>query len=115
MRMRRVPESYVLFIERLLTSRRTRLKFDGYTLDWMDVDNGIVQGDPLSMVLYLFYNVDLLTTSHKKELKIGYVNDVNFLVEGDDFDKAYARLSNMMLCEGGGFDWSCNHNLCFEL
>src|SRR6266481_2738115 len=115
MRMRRVPESYVLFIERLLTGCHTRLKFDGYTSDWMDVDNGIVQGDPLSMVLYLFYNADLLTTPHKKELKIGYVDDVNFLAEGDDFDEAYARLSDMMLCEGGGFDWSRDHNSCFEL
>src|SRR6266481_4665135 len=48
MRMRRVPESYVLFIEQLLTGCCTRLKFDRYTLDWMDVDNSIVQGDPLS-------------------------------------------------------------------
>src|SRR6266481_5586537 len=115
MRMWRVPESYILFIEQLLTGHHTRLKFDRYTSDWMDVDNGIVQGDPLSMVLYLFYNVDLLTTLHKKELKIGYIDDVNFLVEGDDFDKAYARLSDMMSREGGGFDWSRDHNLRFEL
>src|SRR6266481_8294669 len=67
------------------------------------------------MVLYLFYNADLLTTPHKKELKIGYVDDVNFLAEGDDFDEAYARLSDMMLHEGGGFDWSRDHNSRFEL
>src|SRR6266481_8319014 len=96
MRMRRVPESYVLFIKRLLTSRHTRLKFNGYMLDWMDVDNGIVQGDPLSMVLYLFYNVDLLMTSHKKELKIAYVDNVSFFAEGDDFNEAYERLNDMM-------------------
>ena len=60
MHMRRVPEEYVLFIDHLLNNRCTRLKFDGYTSDWVNVDNGIVQGDPLSMILYLFYNSDLL-------------------------------------------------------
>ena len=27
---------------------------------WFDLDNRIVQGDPLSMLLYLFYNADML-------------------------------------------------------
>src|SRR6266481_7003922 len=115
MHMHHILESYVCFIERLLTSRHTRLKFDGYTLDWMDINNGIVQGNPLSMVLYLFYNADLLMTSHKKELKIAYIDDVNFLVEGDNFKEAYKRLNDMMVCEGGGFDWSRDHNSRFEL
>ena len=49
--MCRVPEEHVLFIDCLLTNRCTRLKFDGYMSDWVNVDNGIVQGDPLSMIL----------------------------------------------------------------
>ena len=48
MRMCRVPKEYVLFMDCLLTNQCTWLKFDGYTSDWINVDNGIVQGDPLS-------------------------------------------------------------------
>ena len=49
--MHQVPEEYVLFIGCLLTNRCTRLKFDGFTSDRVNVDNGIMQGDPLSMIL----------------------------------------------------------------
>ena len=80
--MCRVPEEYILFMDCLLTNRHTWLKFDGYTSDWINVDNGIVQGDPLSMILYLFYNSDLLEDVGKLETKVGYVDDVNFFAEG---------------------------------
>ena len=67
-----------MFIEQMLTDRRTRLKFDGYISEWVEVDNGIVQGDPLSMILYLFYNADLIAEVKKGEAKIAYVDDTNF-------------------------------------
>ena len=73
MHMHQVPEDYVLFIGHLLTNRHSRLKFDRFTSDWVDVDNGIVQGDPLSMILYLFYNSDLLTDIGRTEMKVGYI------------------------------------------
>ena len=65
------------FIEQMLTNWRTRLKFDGFTSDWVGVNNGIVQGDPLSMILYLFYNADLIDGAKKGEAKIAYVDDAN--------------------------------------
>ena len=113
--MRCVPEEYVLFVHRLLTDRRTRLKFDGFTLDWISVDNGTVQGDLLSMILYLFYNADLLEDVGKMEMKVGYVDNVNFFAEGRTFDTAYTKLSDMMTREGGGQDWSKLHNSKFEM
>ena len=115
MHMRQVLEEYVCFIGHLLTDWRTRLKFDGFTLDWIDIDNGIVQGDPLSMVLYLFYNADLLMDMGKMETKVGYVDNVNFFVEGPTFEAAYAMLNNMMTCEGGSQEWSRNHNSKFKM
>ena len=113
--MRQVPEEYVLFIGCLLTNRCTRLKFDGFTSDWVDVDNGIVQGDPLSMILYLFYNSDLLTDVRRMEMKVGYMDDIIFFTEGPTFDDAYAALGHMMTHDGGGLDWSRNHNSKFEM
>ena len=115
MHMCRVPEEYIPFVDCLLTNRGMQLKFDGYTLDWINVDNGIVQGDPLSMILYLFYNSDLLEDMGKLVTNVGYVDDVNFFAEGPTFDVAYAKLSDMVTHDGGGQDWSKQHNSKFEM
>ena len=56
------------------------------------------------MILYLFYNSDLLEDVGKMETKVGYVNDVNFFAEGPTFDEAYAKLSDMVTRDGGGQD-----------
>src|SRR6266481_9435047 len=95
MRMRQIPEQYVHFIGQMLMGRRTRLKFDDFTSDWVNINNGIMQGDPLSMILYLFYNADLLTDINKAEAKIAYVDDANFYAEVTDFEDAYVRLKDM--------------------
>ena len=115
MHMCRVPEEYVLFIDCLLTNRRMRLKFNRYTSGWVNVDNGIVQGDLLSMILYLFYNSDLLLDAEKGEAKVGYVDDVNFFAEAPTFNEAYSKLNNMMMCDGGGQDLSRDHNSRSEM
>ena len=112
--MHRVPERYVKFIEQMLTNRQTRLKFDGFTSNWVGVNNGIVQGDSLSMILYLFYNTDLIDGAKKGDAKIVYVDDANYYAKGVDFKEAYEKLRDMMTREGGGQDWSCWHNSKFE-
>jgi len=52
LRKRRIPERYVGLIGNMLTGRKNRLKFDDFSSCWFPLDNGIVQGDPLSMILY---------------------------------------------------------------
>ena len=115
LRMRWIPEEYVRFIGSLLTNWCTRLKFDGFTSNWVDVDNGIIQGDPLSMILYLFYNADLLSDANKKETKVVYVDDANYYAEGANFNKAYVKLCDMMTWEGGGQGWLKEHNSRFKM
>ena len=73
--------AYVAFISNLLMGRRTCFKFDDYTLDWFDLDNGIGQGDPLLMFLYLFYNADLLNIPvGPNEKALGYIDDIALVV-----------------------------------
>src|SRR6266481_3369340 len=115
MRSCRVPESYMTFIECMLTGWWTRLKFDGYRSEWASIDNGIVQGDPLYMILYLFYNADLLEDTRKSEVKVTYIDDINFYVEGSTFEDAYARIRDMMTRADSGQDWSKDHNSRYEL
>jgi hypothetical protein len=57
----RIPENIVSFTRLALANRQTKLKFNSYlSNNWIPINNGIGQGDPLSMVLYIIYNADLL-------------------------------------------------------
>ena len=58
--MRGVPEEYVSWLRTKLSGRKTRLKFDDYTTALFDIISGIDQGCPLSVILYAFYNSDLI-------------------------------------------------------
>ena len=80
------------------------------TPNWADIDNGIVQGDPLSMLLYLFYNADLISMPKKEEVMITYVDDACYYVEGSDFGEACDKLCDMMYREQGGYTWLELHN-----
>lgn len=115
MRMRRVPHEYVEFVHHMLEGRRTKLKFDDYISDFIDINNGIGQGDPLSMIIYLFYNADLLDIPRGKEEALAFVDDASFLVEGADFKDTHAQLKDMMTRPNGGLAWSKDHNSRFEL
>ena len=66
------------------------------------------------MLLYLFYNADLIATPKKEEAMIAYVDDASFYAEGANFNDAYDRLWDMMCGSQGGYDWSKQHNSCFE-
>jgi len=47
------------------------------------VDLGIPQGSPISLILYLFYNADLLEESEDISLSItpmGFVDDISLLI-----------------------------------
>ena len=66
------------------------------------------------MLLYLFYNADLIATPKKEEAMFAYVDDAIFYVEGTNFYKAYDRLWDMMCQSQGGYDWSKQHNSRFE-
>ena len=115
MRQRRVPEQYVLFAERMIRDRKTRLKFDDYISDSFDILTGIGQGDPLSMLLYLFYNADLLDIPDcREEAALGYVDDTMLYAEGSNFDDTNAMLTDMMTRPNGGYQWAADHHSKFE-
>jgi len=90
LRKRRVPSKYAKFIQVMLREQITMLRFDGYVLDCTPIDNGIGQEDPLSMVLYQFYNMDLLDIPrHVEEDMVVYVDDAFMLASGKDFPSAH--------------------------
>ena len=79
------------------------------------IDNGIGQGDPLSMILYQFYNADLLDIpAEKGELAIAYVDDMLLLATAVTFQEAHVKLVSMMTRAGGIDEWSWEHNSPLE-
>ena len=117
LKKRGIPETIVKFTTQLLSDRRTRLKFDDYTSETIDITNGIGQGDPLSMLLYIIYNADLLDLpdNPNTESAIGYVDDIALLTIGADFEETTQQLNEMMTKQDGGLQWSISHNSRFEV
>jgi len=102
LRKRQVPEMYVIFISNMLTGRRTKLNFDDYMSAWFSLDNGIGQGDPLSMILYLFYNADVLDIAHgRHEMGLGYVDNMAIVAVAKSFHETHRILGSMMTHPGG--------------
>jgi ribonuclease HI len=115
MKARKIPLCYINLISNMLTNRKTRIMFDDFTSNLIDIDNGTTQGCPLSMILYAFYNAPLiLTASGTNETALGFVDDSMFLTVADSLPEAHQLLKDMMERQGGGFDWSKTHNSPFE-
>ena len=116
MRKRRIPEQLIRCVNMVLTGRTTKLKFNDYTLDQIPLLNGIGQGDPLSMISYLFYNADILDIPNSQnELAVTFVDDTAFFAEGATFADTHIKLRDMMNRNGGVFEWSANHNSRFKV
>ena len=114
MRKRRVPNQIVKFIKQLLNGRSTQLKFDNYTSAPIPIDNGVEQGDPVSLPFFNFYNADLLELNDMLQV-LGYVNDVMVMAIGKDFEETTQAICKHMEGENCRFKWSANHNSRFKI
>jgi ribonuclease HI len=113
---RRVPTAIIRFVKNMLRGRTTRLKFDDHESDKIHIDNGIGQGDPLSMVLYQYYNADLLDIPNAtSEFAAAYVDDAILVATAKTFEDTHKILGEMMTREGGALQWAREHNSKFEL
>ena len=95
--------------------QETKLCFDNYTSEWFDITNGIGQGDPLSMILYIIYDSDLVETAKgKHKLTLAFVDNTAFLAIRKMFQEMHSILKDMLERRRGGFKWSTEHNSHFE-
>ena len=116
LRKRRIPTAYVKFVERLLEGRKTRMKFDDFISELIEIVNGIGQGDPISMLLYIIYNADLLEALRRlEEDAIGYVDDALVIASAKTFKQTTRALKNFMERREGGLEWAQDHNSKFEI
>lgn len=69
LRKRRIPPALVSWIGSFLQGRTSTLKLPEFESELFDIHTGIPQGSPLSPILYLFYNADLLDIGNRSELR----------------------------------------------
>jgi len=111
-----IPTAYMKFVEWLLKGRKTKLKFDDFISDFINIMNRIGQGNPLSMLLYVLYNVDLLEALRRlDEDAIGYMDDALVIATAKMLKGMTQALKNFMERRNGGFDWAQDHNSNFEI
>lgn len=84
LRKRQVDHKLVQWIQSFLSRRRTIIKTREHITDPIFTPNRIPQGSPLSQILYLFYNTDLLDKIAKRKdtSAIGYIGDIAILTLG---------------------------------
>ena len=116
MRKCHLPLEIVKYMEHLLKDRKTKLHFDDFKSEWSPITNGIGQGDPLSMILYVIYNSDLVDIAKKEkgELTLAFVDDTALIAVGNSFEETHQKLMDMLERCGGGYKWSNHHNSRFE-
>ena len=79
--MRRLgyPMQLINFFDAMLRDHHTRLTFDGYTSELLPIYNGIGQGEPSLMILYLIYSYALVKIPQMESGDGGaYVDDTFF-------------------------------------
>lgn len=83
LRKRRVSRNIVRWTESFLSGRSTSLRLQEFTAASAPIQTGIPQGSPVSPILYLFYNADLIEACKTEKTEAaGYIDDVSTLAVG---------------------------------
>ena len=108
------PDLRVAWIASFLKNRHTRIMIDGHKSGEYETATGIPQGSPLSPILYLFYNADLIETCNREHNTIaaGYIDDIAILRWGDTTEETCDGLSTTL---GLAKQWASKHASIFAL
>ena len=91
LRKRRLGQ-LVPWVKAFLSHRSTRIRMPEGTSDRILTPTGIPQGSPISPILYLIYNADLIENCGNGVTSNGWVDDVCFMAKGDSERETIKRL-----------------------
>ena len=97
LRKRRVDLRIVKWIRNFLRGRFTSIRTNEAATESSEIDTGIPQGSPLSPILYLFYNADLLDIGSKYGAisTSGFIDDVMLTATGETFTENVVLLGKV--------------------
>ena len=107
------PSKIIAFFAAMVRERKTKLSFDDFTSLPSDIDNGIGQGETVSMILYLICSYGLVDIPKGRNEDGGaYVDDNFFVAIADTFEECDVLLNDML---GKQTTWSAAHNSRAEI
>ena len=113
LRKRKIPKWITDWLNSFLSDRSTTLAINRRVTGRFAVRTGIPQGSPLSSILYLFYNAELLEICDrpgKNTSAIGFVDDANILAYGKSTEENCKTLKAIhRQCE----TWASRHGSVF--
>ena len=115
MEKRRIPGFIIAWTESFLRDRSTHLRFNGITSEEIRTEAGVPQGSPLSPILYMYYNAELLDVPRICEEKtvqsLGFIDDIAYGVQGQNDEENAQKLQQMLERAEG---WKNRHGAKFE-
>ena len=112
LRKRRIPPKITRWLESFLQGRSTRISFNGIQSTSFPTPAGVPQGSPLSPILYIYYNSDLLDIPRSNNhLALGFIDDIGYGVRGLTPEGNTARLEEML---AKAEEWRRKHGAQFE-
>lgn len=114
LRQKGCPTYLWKIIDRFLEQRRTKLRLSDYESAEFTLDKGLPQGSPLSVILYILYNSDLLIknfTFDGDEVSLGFIDDVVHLTAGKTCGEARSRLTRL---GKESLQWGRTHGAIFD-
>lgn len=113
LRSKGIPKWLVDVVQSFLKDRTSTIRIDDYTSQELPVTNGIPQGSPLSPILFLFYNYELIEKCNRRAqgMAVGFVDDVNIVVWGKTTEGNCRVLEHI---HKDCADWAKRHGAVFN-
>jgi ribonuclease HI len=111
MKQRRIPLQIVRLVQSFLTERSTQMRFNGATSSDINIEAGIPQGSPLSPILFMLYNAELLEIPRPPDLALGFIDDIAYGISGQTAQNNIERLQTIL---SKSEEWKEKHGAQFE-